>query len=48
MPAEKTEKPESDVIGTLMMLTLSFTLAMAFRAFVCEGYVIPTLSLIHI
>ena len=48
MPAEKTaktEKAESDVIGTLMMLTLSFTLAMAFRAFVCEGYVIPTGSM---
>jgi signal peptidase I len=38
-------KRESDVVGTLMSLTVAFTLAMAFRGFVLEGFVIPTGSM---
>lgn len=47
MAAPKTakDKPESDVIGTLMSLLVAFTLAMAFRGFVLEGFVIPTGSM---
>ncbi len=36
---------DSDVLGTLMSLTVAFTLAMAFRGFVLEGFVIPTGSM---
>lgn len=39
------EKPETDIVGTLMSLTVAFTLAMAFRGFVLEGFVIPTGSM---
>ena len=48
MPAPtnlKQEKPETDVVGTLMSLTVAFTMAMAFRGFVLEGFVIPTGSM---
>ncbi|MBL9141564.1 MAG: hypothetical protein JNK53_06820, partial [Phycisphaerae bacterium] len=38
-------KRESDVVGTLMSLTVAFTLAMAFRGFILEGFVIPTGSM---
>ena len=41
----KPQKAETDVIGTLMSLTVAFTLAMAFRSFVLEGFVIPTGSM---
>ena len=43
-PAKK-EQEETDVVGTLMSLTIAFTLAMAFRGFVLEGFVIPTGSM---
>jgi hypothetical protein len=39
------EKHETDVVGTLMSLTVAFALAMAFRGFVLEGFVIPTGSM---
>jgi signal peptidase I len=39
------DKPETDIVGTLMSLTVAFTLAMAFRGFVLEGFVIPTGSM---
>ena len=45
-PAKPTDgKEESDVIGTVMSLVIAFTLAMAFRGFVLEGFVIPTGSM---
>lgn len=44
--AERSEgKRDSDVVSTLMSLTVAFTLAMAFRGFVLEGFVIPTGSM---
>jgi len=43
--ATKREKQDTDVVGTLMSLTIAFTLAMAFRGFVLEGFVIPTGSM---
>jgi signal peptidase I len=43
--AAKREKQDSDVVGTLISLTFAFTLAMAFRGFVLEGFVIPTGSM---
>ena len=39
------DKPETDIVGTLMSLTVAFTMAMAFRGFVLEGFVIPTGSM---
>lgn len=39
------ESRETDIVGTLMSLTVAFTLAMAFRGFVLEGFVIPTGSM---
>jgi signal peptidase I len=43
-PAKK-EQDETDIVGTVMSLTIAFTLAMAFRGFVLEGFVIPTGSM---
>ena len=42
---QQDDKQETDVVGTLMSLTIAFTLAMAFRGFVLEGFVIPTGSM---
>ncbi|MFO0961551.1 MAG: S26 family signal peptidase [Phycisphaerales bacterium] len=39
------ESQDSDVVGTLMSLLVAFTLAMAFRGFVLEGFIIPTGSM---
>ena len=36
------ESQDSDVVGTLMSLFVAFTLAMVFRGFVLEGFIIPT------
>ncbi|MCX5639236.1 MAG: S26 family signal peptidase [Planctomycetota bacterium] len=41
----REDKPETDIVGTLMSLTVAFTMAMAFRGFVLEGFVIPTGSM---
>lgn len=43
--AKPPERSESDIVGTLMSLLVAFTLAMAFRGFVLEGFVIPTGSM---
>ncbi len=43
--ADQESKGQSDVVGTLMSLTVAFTLAMGFRGFVLEGFVIPTGSM---
>ena len=40
-----SEHQESDIVGTLISLTIAFTVAMAFRGFVLEGFVIPTGSM---
>lgn len=42
---DQESKPPADVVGTLMSLTVAFTLAMGFRGFVLEGFVIPTGSM---
>lgn len=42
---ESEPRSNTDVIGTLMSITVAFTLAMAFRSFVLEGFVIPTGSM---
>jgi len=41
----KEDKQETDVIATMMSLTVAFAMAMAFRGFVLEGFVIPTGSM---
>ena len=42
---DPSDRSESDIVGTLISLTIAFTLAMAFRGFVLEGFVIPTGSM---
>ena len=45
MSADTKQKPETDVLGTVISLMMAFTIALAFRGFVLEGFVIPTGSM---
>lgn len=45
MTSDRPAEQETDVIETLQSLIVAFVLAMAFRGFVLEGFVIPTGSM---
>ncbi len=37
-----TDRPDSNIVDSLQSLIVAFVLAMTFRGFVTEGFVIPT------
>jgi signal peptidase I len=43
--AEKPRRPDSSLVETIQSLVVAFVLAMAFRGFITEGFVIPTGSM---
>ncbi|MHC4108467.1 MAG: S26 family signal peptidase, partial [Planctomycetota bacterium] len=44
-PPAKTDHTESNIVDSLQSLIVAFVLAMTFRGFVTEGFVIPTGSM---